>query len=63
MSVICAHWGLDPERVNVNGGAIALGHPIGASGARVVCDAVERIASARSPAPGLRRCVWGEVKR
>jgi acetyl-CoA C-acetyltransferase len=28
--------GLDPERVNVNGGAIALGHPIGASGARVV---------------------------
>jgi acetyl-CoA C-acetyltransferase len=28
--------GVDPERVNVNGGAIALGHPIGASGARLV---------------------------
>jgi acetyl-CoA C-acetyltransferase len=28
--------GLDEERVNVNGGAIALGHPIGASGARVL---------------------------
>ena len=28
--------GLDPERVNVNGGAIALGHPIGASGARIL---------------------------
>lgn len=28
--------GLDPERVNVNGGAVALGHPIGASGARIV---------------------------
>jgi acetyl-CoA C-acetyltransferase len=28
--------GLDAERVNVNGGAIALGHPIGASGARVL---------------------------
>ncbi len=27
---------LDPERVNVNGGAIALGHPIGCSGARIV---------------------------
>jgi acetyl-CoA C-acetyltransferase len=27
---------LDPDRVNVNGGAIALGHPIGASGARVL---------------------------
>ena len=28
--------GWDPEKVNVNGGAIALGHPIGASGARVL---------------------------
>lgn len=28
--------GLDPERVNVNGGAIAMGHPIGMSGARLV---------------------------
>ncbi|MBI4161489.1 MAG: thiolase family protein [Acidobacteria bacterium] len=28
--------GLDPERVNVNGGAIALGHPIGATGARIL---------------------------
>ena len=28
--------GVDPERVNVNGGAIALGHPIGASGARII---------------------------
>jgi acetyl-CoA C-acetyltransferase len=28
--------GLDPGKVNVNGGAIALGHPIGASGARIL---------------------------
>ena len=28
--------GLDPERVNIHGGAVALGHPIGASGARIV---------------------------
>ncbi len=28
--------GLDPAKTNVNGGAIALGHPIGASGARVL---------------------------
>ena len=28
--------GLDSEKVNVNGGAIALGHPIGASGARII---------------------------
>jgi len=28
--------GLDPAKLNVNGGAIAIGHPIGASGARVL---------------------------
>jgi len=29
-------FGLDHERVNVNGGACALGHPIGATGARIM---------------------------
>lgn len=28
--------GISPDKVNINGGAIALGHPIGASGARVL---------------------------
>ena len=28
--------GLDPKKVNVNGGAVALGHPIGVTGARIV---------------------------
>ena len=28
--------GLDPEKVNVHGGAVALGHPLGASGARIL---------------------------
>jgi acetyl-CoA C-acetyltransferase len=28
--------GLDPDRVNIHGGSVALGHPIGASGARVL---------------------------
>jgi acetyl-CoA C-acetyltransferase len=32
--------GVDPAKVNVNGGAIALGHPIGASGARVLTTLV-----------------------
>ena len=32
----CAALGIDPERVNVNGGAVALGHPLGASGMRLV---------------------------
>lgn len=33
---VCRDLGFDPEKVNVNGGAIALGHPIGASGCRVL---------------------------
>jgi acetyl-CoA C-acetyltransferase len=33
---VCNDLGFDPEKVNVNGGAIALGHPIGASGCRVL---------------------------
>ncbi len=35
--------GLDPERVNVNGGAIALGHPVGCSGARIVVTLVHEM--------------------
>jgi acetyl-CoA acetyltransferase family protein len=36
-SIVCINdLGLDPARVNVNGGAIALGHPLGASGGRLV---------------------------
>src|ERR687885_421173 len=34
---------VDPERVNVNGGAVALGHPIGASGARIVTTMVNEL--------------------
>jgi acetyl-CoA C-acetyltransferase len=33
---VVGELGIDPARVNVNGGAIALGHPIGASGARIL---------------------------
>jgi acetyl-CoA acetyltransferase len=37
-SLACMHlWPeLDPEKVNPNGGAIAMGHPIGCSGARII---------------------------
>jgi acetyl-CoA C-acetyltransferase len=37
---VARELGLDPAKVNVNGGAIALGHPIGASGARVLTTLV-----------------------
>ncbi len=51
--------GIDPARVNVNGGAIALGHPIGASGARVLVTLLHALRQR-----GLRRglaalCIGG----
>jgi acetyl-CoA C-acetyltransferase len=35
--------GLDPSRVNVQGGAVALGHPIGASGARLLTTLIHAL--------------------
>jgi len=35
--------GLNPDHTNVNGGAIALGHPLGASGARIACHLVHEL--------------------
>lgn len=43
-SLVCIReLGLDPECVNVNGGAIALGHPLGASGARILTTLVHEL--------------------
>jgi 3-oxoadipyl-CoA thiolase len=43
-SIACIdQLGLDPERVNVNGGAIALGHPLGCSGARILTTLVHEL--------------------
>ena len=51
--------GLDPEKVNVNGGAIAIGHPIGASGARILTTLVHEM-KARGAKKGLATlCVGG----
>ncbi len=50
---------LDPARVNVNGGAIALGHPIGASGARILVTLLHAM-RARSAKRGLAAlCIGG----
>jgi acetyl-CoA C-acetyltransferase len=38
-----ARLGLDPNAINVQGGAVALGHPIGASGARIVAAVVQQL--------------------
>ncbi len=50
---------LDPNKVNVNGGAVALGHPIGASGARIVTTLVHSL-KARKKKYGLASiCIGG----
>ncbi len=41
--------GLDPERVNVNGGAIALGHPLGCTGAKLTATHPARAGAPRRP--------------
>lgn len=51
--------GFDPEKTNVNGGAIALGHPIGASGARILVTLLHAL-EARNKTLGLATlCVGG----
>ena len=51
--------GWDPEIVNVNGGAIAIGHPIGASGARVLVTLLHEM-NKRNAKKGLATlCIGG----
>lgn len=51
--------GVDGQRVNVNGGAIALGHPIGASGARVLVTLVHSMADRGAKRGVAALCVGG----
>jgi acetyl-CoA C-acetyltransferase len=51
--------GLDEARVNVDGGAIALGHPIGASGARLLVHLAQATAQGRSRRSLAALCVGG----
>lgn len=46
--------GLDAQRTNVNGGAVALGHPLGCSGARILVSLLHELRR-RAPGPGGRR--------
>ncbi len=52
--------GFDPEKTNVNGGAIAIGHPIGASGARILTTLLHEMAKRDEVKTGLATlCVGG----
>ena len=50
---------LDPEKVNVNGGAVALGHPIGASGARVLVTLIHEMIKRRAGRGVASLCLGG----
>lgn len=51
--------GWDPERVNVNGGAIAIGHPIGASGARILVTLLHELKRAGKSKGLATLCIGG----
>ena len=51
--------GFDPDKVNVNGGAIALGHPIGASGARILVTLIHEMLKRDSKTGLATLCIGG----
>jgi acetyl-CoA C-acetyltransferase len=51
--------GLPPEKVNVNGGAVALGHPIGASGARILVTLLHALRQRRKRFGMAAICIGG----
>ena len=57
---VARELGFDMEKVNVNGGAIALGHPVGASGARIIVTLLHEMAKRPEARHGLATlCIGG----
>ena len=50
---------LDPDRVNVNGGAIALGHPLGCTGGKLTTQAIHELARRKGRYAMVTMCVGG----
>jgi acetyl-CoA acyltransferase len=51
--------GLDAEKVNVNGGAIALGHPLGCTGAKLTVQLLYEMARRKSKYGMVSMCIGG----
>jgi acetyl-CoA acyltransferase len=51
--------GIDPERVNVNGGAIALGHPLGCTGAKLTATLIQELKRRNARYGMVTMCVGG----
>jgi acetyl-CoA C-acetyltransferase len=56
---VVQEMGFDPQKTNVNGGAIALGHPIGASGARVLVTLLHEMKRSGSKKGLVTLCIGG----
>jgi len=60
VAMVCSRLcGLDPQTVNVRGGAVALGHPIGASGARILTTLVHAMKDRRAKRGLASICIGG----
>ena len=53
--------GADPARVNVNGGAIALGHPVGSTGARLLTTALHELERRDAATALITMCAGGAM--
>ena len=51
--------GIDPNKVNLDGGAISIGHPLGASGARITCKAASLLERTGSEKAIATMCIGG----
>jgi acetyl-CoA C-acetyltransferase len=60
LSWLAVH-GADPDRVNVNGGAIALGHPVGSSGARLLTTALHELERRGAGTALITMCAGGAM--
>ncbi|HHW17360.1 MAG TPA: acetyl-CoA C-acetyltransferase [Firmicutes bacterium] len=58
---VAKELGLDAEKLNVNGGAIALGHPIGASGARILVTLLHEMKKRNSKRGLATMCIGGGI--
>jgi len=56
---VCNDLGFDPAKVNVNGGAIALGHPVGASGCRVLVTLLHEMQKRQAKKGLATLCIGG----
>jgi acetyl-CoA acyltransferase len=54
---IIRELGIDPERVNVNGGAIALGHPLGCTGAKLTATLLQEMKRRKARYGMVTMCV------